>query len=244
MDVFSEIRRIVHEIEDAEQANFKAGVHLLREGKEKEEVADERQARLSELREVLVGPLRRAAEEGGWSDDLRQARSVSLDTAARAFTYWDDVPYVSRIIEFQHEQRTHYPCYMKFEVNLDGTPEERMAALRQNLDKALEAMMRLAGDDVELDARSPEEVPQQSVQASDEIRLVAPPKQDPPKEQRRTDLNKAQQAVWEVLADGPMDGREIADKAGYTYDYIRAVLAALVNHGILRKCKAGYSRPD
>jgi hypothetical protein len=72
----------------------------------------------------------------------------------------------------------------------------------------------------------------------------SPTKQDTPGEQRRPDLNKAEQAVWQVLGNGPMDGQEIADKAGYSYDYVRAVLADLVRRDVLLKCKAGYCRPE
>jgi hypothetical protein len=66
----------------------------------------------------------------------------------------------------------------------------------------------------------------------------------PPKEPRRTDLNAAEQAVWMVLAKGPLEGPKIAKDAGYGYDYIRAVLARLVQRGVVAKCRAGYQRVE
>jgi hypothetical protein len=60
---------------------------------------------------------------------------------------------------------------------------------------------------------------------------------------RRPDLNECEQAVWDVLAGGPLKGEDIADKAGYTYGHVRSVLPGLVERGVVTKCPAGYCRP-
>jgi hypothetical protein len=172
MGVFSEIRRIVHEIQDAEQANFEAGLHFFPE-EEKKKVADQRQVRLDELGEIVAIPLHTVAEqECGCSFDMITVRGNALLVAADAFNHWDDLDTVSSIIEFLNKQEG-WPSFTKDTVNLVGTAAERLSALRENLDKALEAVIGLARDGAEPDASSAEEVPRRSVQPGRESPAVA-----------------------------------------------------------------------
>jgi hypothetical protein len=59
---------------------------------------------------------------------------------------------------------------------------------------------------------------------------------------RRPDLTNAEQAVWDVLGNGPLKGEEIAERAGYAYGYIRQLLPRLKKRRVLARVRAGYER--
>jgi hypothetical protein len=203
-DIFDEVRRAVRAIHDAELRYLEAGFPP-----DPDELDEERKARFLELRELLLGPVRRAAEGRGWKSGAHMGRTTSLDsatssldTASLAVCRWDDRESVLRTIE-RHNGSGLTP----FRINLDGSPGERLAALLANMEAMLQKVLKL---DVDVSGR------QERSDAND-LAATEPGEPQPAGRKRGGALDRAL-AVLRKHPDWP-DSR-IAEEAGCSGPYL------------------------
>jgi hypothetical protein len=133
----ADIRRAIQDIKDAELQNLEAGVHLLPDGPRKREVRSQREKRWIELRDLLFGPVLRAAEQIGWKEEGARRQLDPLFAAAHSVLSWD-VRGRCRAILTEAGR-------FDFGVHPEPDPRRRLLALLGDMAAALRAVAVLAG---------------------------------------------------------------------------------------------------
>jgi hypothetical protein len=145
-DTFAAIRTAVQEIRDAEEQNLAGGVHLLPpEDPRWQAVYDRRWNRMVGLRELLFGPGIQAAARAGLREEPVINRIICLYNAAMALVNWENPALARRVIKVHNNSCSpcEHPFLSRFEVDLDGEPVARLAALLANLELHLGGVMAL-----------------------------------------------------------------------------------------------------